>query len=179
MKKPGTITKQDAEEIMRRLDARDRDIFWIGYETGLRIGDILKLTIGDVQHNPLNIYETKSKRRRCIEISEELHEHLQKKYKYRWSFGGGNAHTLIFRGNRGTGRAINRSTYYRRLKKAATALEMHFSAHSARKLYAKNIFELTGSVAAVQEALNHKYITTTATYLDIDLEKMLKNFKPS
>ena len=162
---------------MQLLDERDRDIFRISFETGLRIGDILKLRVYDVQHNPMTIYETKSKRNRLIGISDELHEHLKRKYKYRWSFGFDNALTLIFRGNRGTGKAINRSTYYRRLKRASEALKINFSAHSGRKLFAKNIFEITNSVPAVQEALNHKYITTTATYLDIDIAKMISEYK--
>ena len=132
MNKPGTISRQDAENIMRQLDPRDRDIFRISMETGLRIGDILKLTVSDVQHNPLLIYESKSKRRRQIEISGELHEHLKQKYKYRWSFGFGNASTLLFKSHRGTGKAINRSTYHRRLKRVAEALKINFSAHSGK-----------------------------------------------
>ena len=177
IKKPGTITKQDAENIMRQLDPRDRDIFWISVETGLRIGDILKLQIYDVQHNPMKIYETKTKRSRLIGISDELHEHLKRKYKYRASLWGGNSVILLFKGSRSDGKAINRSTYHRRLKKAATALKINFSAHSGRKLFAQSIFERTGSVPAVQEAMNHKYITTTAAYLDIDLDKLLAEYK--
>ena len=179
MKKPGTITKHDAKNIMCQLDQRDRDIFWISFETGLRIGDILKLQIYDVQHNPMTVYETKSKRSRLIGISDELHEHLKRKYKYRPSLWGGNGSNLLFLSRYGVKKAINRSTYYRRLRKASTVLKINFSAHSGRKLFAMNVFERTGSVPAVQEALHHKYITTTATYLDIDLEKLLAEYKKS
>lgn len=178
MKKPGTITQEDAVKIMHLLEPRDRDIFWISIETGLRIGDILKLTISDVQHNPLNIYESKSKRRRFIEISDELHQHLRKQYKYSGWLSDKNSQRLCFLTNRGTMKAINRSTYYRRLKRASKALKINFSAHSGRKLYAMNIFKRSKSVPAVQNALNHRFITTTATYLDIDIEKMLREFKP-
>jgi integrase len=164
---------------MAELDHQDSTIFWISYETGLRIGDILKLRFADIRDNPLNIYETKSKRVRQIEISEELHRHLNQKFKYRFYFPFGNSLSLCFQSLRKPQKAINRSTYYRRLKKASKALKINFSAHSGRKLYAQNIFEQTGSVPAVQNALNHKYITTTATYLDIDLVKMLSEYKPN
>jgi integrase len=179
MKKPGTITQADAEKILGQLNPlQDRDIFWISCETGLRIGDILKLRVCDVQRNPLDVYESKSRRRRYIEISDELHQHLKQKYKYRFSFGSDNSFNLLFKSPRGTGKAINRSTYYRRLKRATTGLEINCSAHSGRKLYAKSIFERYGNVPAVQNAMNHKYITTTAAYLDIDLTKLLENYKP-
>jgi site-specific recombinase XerD len=64
-------------------------------------------------------------------------------------------------------------TYHRRLKEAARALQIDFSAHSMRKLYALNIFSRTGSLEAVQQAMNHKYIATTATYLGIDINKLI------
>jgi len=177
MKKPATITNGDAAEIMDALTGRDRDIFWIGVETGLRISDILKLRVGDVQKNPLEIYETKSKRTRIIPISDELHKHLVEKYKYRFSFPVGNVLKPVFLTDRGTGRHINRSTYHRHLKRVLGGLKStaNVSAHSTRKLYAQNIFKKTGDIFAVQDAMNHRYVTTTATYLDIDVTELIKN----
>lgn len=64
-------------------------------------------------------------------------------------------------------------TYHRRLKSVADSLKIDFSAHSMRKLYAINIFANTGDLNAVQQAMNHKYITTTATYLGIDINALI------
>jgi len=176
MKKPATITNDEAKKIMGMLTGYDRDIFWIGVETGLRISDILKLRVGDVQRNPLEIYETKSKRMRIIPISDELYTHLREKYRYYFSFPFGNVSKPIFLTHRGTGRHINRSTYHRHLKRVLGALKTktRVSAHSTRKLYAQNIFAKTGNIFAVQNAMNHRYVTTTAAYLDIDVTELIK-----
>jgi hypothetical protein len=43
-----------------------------------------------------------------------------------------------------------------------------------RKLYAYNKLAETGSLTEVQKSLNHKYLTTTMTYLDIDTADIIK-----
>jgi integrase len=158
---------------MRCLNPRDRDIFRIGFESGLRISDILNLRICDVQKNPLEIWESKTKKLRFIKISDDLHRHLTQKYKMRRSFGFDNALECVFRGDRGTGRPIHRASYHKRLKSVSRALRIDFSSHSARKLYAKNLFDEKKSILEVQKALNHKFLTTTATYLDMDADAAL------
>lgn len=47
------------------------------------------------------------------------------------------------------------------------------SAHSFRKLYARSVYAKTHDIHAVQKALNHKYVETTARYLDIDLTALI------
>jgi site-specific recombinase XerC len=65
-----------------------------------------------------------------------------------------------------------RSTYHRRLKRAANVLNIHVSAHSARKFYAQQLFKATGDIFEVQKDFQHKFIADTCRYLDIDYEKL-------
>lgn len=53
--------------------------------------------------------------------------------------------------------------------------EIDCSAHSARKLYAHNIYAKNYDIYEVQKALNHKYISTTATYMGLDLQELIRN----
>jgi len=92
---------------------------------------------------------------------------LQQHTKYRGS------QDYVFWGFRGNRKPPHRSTYHRALKRASAATGIAFSAHSTRKLYARNVFEATKDIFEVQKALNHKYVTTTAGYLGIDLREVV------
>jgi integrase len=156
------------------LELKDQLIFLLAIETGLRISDLVKLRISDLDRNPLEIRETKSKKLRYCPIGDELQERLKRYAPYRFYFPFGNGSDFVFKGIRSNLKPYNRMTYHRRLKRAATALKIDFSAHSTRKLYARTVYAKNGDIFAVQQALNHKYITTTATYLDIDLVGLIK-----
>jgi integrase len=177
MKKPKMITKNEAELIMARLERRDRQIFRLSYETGLRISDVLKLKARHV-NKIMYVREMKTGKERAVEISDELLRELEPgKYD---RYGAQNEIVILacsdkwlFRSPRDAKKHLHRSTYHRHLKKASKGLQIECSAHSARKLYAAELFREKKSISAVQKALNHKYINTTAKYLDIDIEAAL------
>jgi integrase len=167
MKKPATITNAEASSLHVHLNLQDSLIFQLCIETGARISDILKLTASEIRQNPINIYESKSKRARSVSVSEELHKSI-----LRWFTC--DSDKFAFRSPVDVLKPYNRMTYHRHLKRAASFRKINVSAHSARKLYARNVFDKTGDIFEVQQALHHKYITTTATYLDIDLVELIR-----
>jgi integrase len=149
----------------------------LSLETGLRISDILKLKTKDVSIL-LRVRESKTKKWKTVKLSENLYTRL-KAY-------ASNSDNIVFKSLRKPGTHLNRSTYHRHLKRACMALKIDCSAHSARKLYAWNIFELSENIFDVKNALQHEYITTTAAYLDVDIVQLInselrsrkKEFKP-
>jgi integrase len=177
MKKPKMITREQAEQIMSQLSKRDRQIFRLSLETGLRISDVLNLKARHI-NKIMYVKEQKTGKERAVELSDELYNELEK-YKYD-RFGSQNQIVILadsekwlFKSPRGTGRHLHRSSYHRSLKSAGKALKIDFSAHSTRKLYAAELFRAKKSIFEVQKALNHKYVNTTAKYLDLDLEAVL------
>jgi integrase len=175
IKRPGTITEAQAEKILLFLPGPyDRLIWRVALETGARINDILLLTRREARRQPLTLWEHKSKRQRTITLSEQLHSDIS-----RWV--NRDSDYPAFHAARDTRRPLNRATFYRRLQRAAkmTHPPIHVSAHSARKLYAMRIFKRTGDIFEVQKALHHKYVTTTATYLDINLIDLLSAHNPT
>jgi integrase len=111
----------------------------------------------------MTVYEKKSKRKRTFPISEELHTNL----KYLCDFKQDS--DFLFESHHKHGVSVHRSTIHRKIKKALKWQNKSIpdaSSHSARKLYAQNIYEETGSVEKVQQALHHRKISTTLAYLD-------------
>ena len=160
MNKPKTISNEESDKLIHWLDNRYKTIFDLAVQSGLRISDILNLRVKDVS-NPMTVYEKKSKRKRTFTITDKLYNQLiflsdlKSKNDY------------VFESHSKTGVSVHRSTIHRHIKKAAQWSRMDCSTHSARKLYAQNILKETGSVEAVQKAMNHHKLSTTLTYLDI------------
>ena len=120
----------------------------------------------------MTIYEVKSRRERTFKIGKKLFNRLKN-----YCAGKFNS-DFVFHSERKAGKHIHRSTIHRHIKKALRGLNFDCSAHSTRKLYAQNIFKKSRSVKKVQKSLNHRKIEYTATYLDIDINKIVKGAKP-
>jgi integrase len=166
MNKAKLITNEHADAIMAKLSLTERLIFRIAVETGFRISDILHLK-ADIKQT-VAVVERKTKKFRSIKLSDELYQDLLKYSPLYYP------ERYLFKSLRNVSKPYNRMTYHRRLKQAAKALQIDFSAHSTRKLYALNVFRRTGSIEAVQQAMNHKFVTTTATYIGLDLTALIK-----
>jgi len=161
MKKPKPITNDQAAKLLRRLDHRDQLLLRLAIQSGLRISDLLKLTKADIGRT-MTVYESKSRRDRTFKIDAELLQDLQNYLKYK------KYASIVFHSSRDSTKAVHRSTIHRRIKKALRGLKFNASVHSARKLYAHNIFSDTHDLQKVQEALHHRNLLTTLAYLDID-----------
>ena len=161
MNRPPTVTNEQAHRIAARLDFVESLMFRLGIATGLRISDLVRLSMRTIRQNPLNVYESKSRRTRTIKISEELHAEILRRYST-------DSDAYAFYSLRDVSKPYDRTTYHRKLKRALTGLQMNVSAHSTRKLYAQNIFAETNDLETVQKSLNHLKATTTKTYLDIE-----------
>jgi integrase len=167
IKKPKTIKNKQARALQGRVSDADRILIRLAVRSGLRISDLLSLRVEDLG-NTMIVHETKSKRKREFKIGKKLHKELR-------SLTAGRASSdFLFPSVTKSGKHLHRSTVHRRIKRAIKTLDWDCSAHSMRKLYAQNIYRDTGSVKKVQKAMNHHKITTTATYLDIDLDKYLR-----
>ena len=171
MKTAKIISNEDAAKILSHMkNTADKLIFRLSVETGLRISDILELRAGYLDRK-MYVVEKKTGKIRIVEISEELMRDLQSRKDY--ALKKGEPENYAFPSTRTREKHLHRSTYHRRLKRAAASACVDCSAHSGRKLYAKNIFSEKKSIFDVQEALNHKYITTTAPYLGVNINELL------
>lgn len=127
--------------------------FEIAQETGLRVSDIIRLKTPT--RRKFSVIERKTKKPRTVELSPELFSRLKAR-------GG----EYIFPG-KSEGYHLHRDTIGHALKRAARALKLPegFGMHSARKMYALDLFEKTGNLFSVQSALNHAHSDTTLRYL--------------
>jgi len=152
------------------LNQQDKLIFRLSIETGLRISDVLNLRRIDLGR-VITLREQKTQKLRTVELSDAL---LNDLVSYWGSWYDIKSSDMLFRSSRKPSVSVCRSGYHRRLKKASRATGIDFSAHSTRKLFAQELMSSTGDIFLVQKALNHKFLTDTCNYLDINLTEIIK-----
>ena len=125
--------------------------------TGLRVGDVLALRTEQLSRQ-FWIVEAKTKKRRRVNLKQELLDELKKQAGKYWVF----PHRDDPKKHR------TRQTVWKDVKRAAKAfrLPQNVAVHSLRKVYAHEMLQSSkGDLKKVQRALNHSDAATTMIYV--------------
>ena len=122
---------------------------------GVRIGDILEMKTEVLDGKYWSFKERKTGKRKRVKLSKRHKAELRKIAGKIYVF----EHRTDFRKHR------TRQAVYKDIKRLAIALGYkHITPHSARKLYAVNLYAKSGDMGKVQKALNHDDPAVTALY---------------
>lgn len=127
---------------------------WVALETGLRVGDVVKLRVSNLKADGIHYKAQKTKKNGVAKISAELRKYLNKKGKW------------LFPSPYKKGEHITRQCVWSRIKKACERAGLSaegISPHSLRKVFAVELYREKG-FKAVQEALQHSNGATTEIY---------------
>ena len=146
-------------------------MFHLLKETGFRLDDILSIRLWEAQkaleRNELTLREHKTAKSRTVTLTDTARDALRHLTLYR-STSHPLGYLLPTMRNRKK-RKIHRSTIYKNWREAVSRAKLdradEVTVHSIRKLYARNLYERTGSLIAVQKDLNHRYKSTTLLYV--------------
>ncbi|MEC0348009.1 tyrosine-type recombinase/integrase [Peribacillus frigoritolerans] len=163
--------------LKRHCSERDYILFVVGCETGLRVGDLLKLTTRQVldlknkQHKILRVKEGKTQKIRDMYIAncfEEVFEYAQSVPS-----------PYLFPSRKGEG-PITPTQAYRQLNKAAEFAGVeHVGNHTLRKTFGYWFYKATKDIAMLQRILHHSHPSVTLRYIGITEEEtnnVLKHF---
>ena len=150
-------------------------LFCTGINTALRIWDILKLRVSDIETGYVHTTETKTGKRKQFPINDSLMAVLQ---NYVREFKLQDDDFLFF-SNRKDGlkniKHIDQSQAYRLLKEVIEELypEIHFSTHVLRKTCAFWLYQNSGKdITLVMHALNHSSIAVSMRYIGLNQESV-------
>ena len=152
---------------------RDYILFLIGINTGLRVGDLLKLKTKDLKRKKkIIILEGKTKKPRTISLAniyDEVQQYITT-LESEW----------IFPSRKGN-KPITPTQAYRQLNKAASMVDINegIGTHTMRKTFGYWFYKQTKDVAKLQAILNHSHPEITLRYIGItdeEIEKDLQNF---
>lgn len=163
------VPKGDFEHILAALTPENRLACEISLSTGLRIGDVLALTPEKVRKQRFTVREQKTGKTKAVRLPKELVNR---------SLACAGQH-YIFEHRTDGRKHRTRQAVYKDLKRVARLFNCHknITPHSARKVYAVEEFERTGSLQKVQKLLNHSDEAVTMLYAMANLVNQRKAFK--
>jgi integrase len=129
-------------------------------DTGMRIGDILRLKRSVTKKGTFTVVEAKTKKKKACELSESTLKLLQ---AYMQSNPASGKHSLFI--NPRTHKPYTRQTIWKSFKVSSKRLNMrHIGTHSIRKTFAQDEYKRVG-LEGLQNKLNHGSSKITAVYL--------------
>lgn len=141
--------------ILQALMPANRRACMVSLATGLRIGDVLRLTTEKIKKQRFTVREEKTGKSRRIYLRKSLWRELMANAGDIWVFPGRNPM-----------KHRTRQAVWKDLKRAQKMfrVEANIGAHSMRKIAAVDLFRRTGDLQLVQEFLNHDRDSTTMIY---------------
>ena len=152
---------------------RDYILFLIGINTGLRVGDLLKLKVSDLKRKKkVVILEGKTNKPRTINLAN-IYDEIQ-------SYINQIDSEWLFPSRKGD-KPITPTQAYRQLNKASSMVDMEdgIGTHTMRKTFGYWFYKQTKDVAKLQMILNNSHPEITLRYISItaeEIEKELDNF---
>ena len=174
----------DAMNLIRKL-AKDGNykmslLVAIGCFTGLRISDILALRWKQILGvSEFAIVEKKTGKRRTIRLNAELQCHIVDCYNHIQPIG---IESPILVSQKGTVFSVQRiNAILKDLKKKYRLKINHFSCHSLRKTFGRQVYNMNSDSAELalvklMELFNHSSVAITKRYLGLRQEEILETY---
>jgi integrase len=174
------LTEPEVDAVLAHMEgpggARDRALFLLGIRSGFRISEILSLRLCDVVQAGQVVERVRVMRRhmkgkregRTVLLHPAARAALSTWLEELQSAGYMTADSFVFQSRRGPNQAIGRVQAWRILRRAFAwaGLTGNLGTHSMRKTFANRIYErLDGDLVKTAQALAHRSISSTASYL--------------
>lgn len=184
---PKVLNMQQVDALLNAPDTttswglRDRAILEVMYATGLRVSELIGLTIDEL-HLDLGFLQTigKGNKERIVPLGEEA-EYWVSEYLalIRPSFAQKSKQpsAAVFLTERGN--AFTRQGIWKNLKKyvALANIDFEVSPHMLRHSFATHLLENGADLRMVQELLGHSDISTTQIYTHITQQRLQKVYR--
>lgn len=158
------LLNREIDLVLSALTDENRLVIRTALATGLRVGDVLKLTPDRLKPH-FWVTEEKTGKKRQVGLPEPLLSDLKNHAGRDWVFPG-----------RDPRKHRTRQAVWKDVKRAAKSFRIpqNVGPHSFRKVYAVDLLRKYGDIARVQRALNHDSETITMIYALADMQLSAK-----
>jgi len=149
---------------------RERVLFILGINSGLRISDLLNLRWKDVSGSSVTVKEQKTGKTKRFPLNDACVEALRSIPK-----GKPAEYIFVSHSNRNgsESKPWTRQYIWQILNQAAKAVGLEeVGTHTLRKTFAYHVFTATKNLTLVQKLLNHSSPATTLRYIGIEQEEL-------
>lgn len=176
-KLPKVISYEEIEKLLKnRLTIKEKAVFELLYATGLRVSELVNLTVKNVDFKTALIRTTgKGSKDRIVPMGKKAKEALSRYMKERnlllkAKMGSGAESDYIFLNDKSE--KISRQWVYNFIKKQGETINKTISPHTIRHSFATHLLENGADLRAVQELLGHRSVVTTQLYTHISKKRL-------
>jgi len=175
-KLPVVLSKEEIAKILNSVDnVKHKAILMIAYSSGLRVSEVVKLKVEDIDSNRMLIHIKGSKGRKdrytllSKTVLETIKEYLKKYRPQKWLFEG------VREGRYLSARTADK-IFIIACKKAGINKEVSF--HTLRHSFATHLLEGGTDLRYIQELLGHAHSKTTEIYTHVSTKSLGKIVSP-
>lgn len=151
------------KEFLNNQSSRNRFLFLFGVNSGLKITDILPLTVEDVKYTSHLTIQEKTGNIRRIKITPSLKAEIED-----YTRGKGDEEFLF--PSREGNKPISRVTAWNILKEAASAVGIQGSIGTAtlRKTFGYHYYQQTKDLSTLQRIFGHSSVSVTLNFIGVE-----------
>ncbi|CUH97401.1 hypothetical protein P22_3530 [Propionispora sp. 2/2-37] len=170
---------ENMKRYLKEQNLRDWLLFTLGINSGLRISDLLKLTIEDVKgKDRISLREQKTGKTKDFPLSDTCKKAIAEYLKSIDQTEGILFASRKGKGSKGTG-AISRQQAYDILNKAAREVgvinkknDISIGTHTLRKTFGYWAYKAGYDITKIQKLLNHSAPSVTLAYIGITKDQL-------
>jgi integrase/recombinase XerD len=181
---PEVLTREEVERLLKVPEGdnppalRDRAMLELFYSSGLRVSEVVNLTINDISlEQGYIITMGKGKKERMVPMGEVAVEALQEYLKRGRPFLEKNNKTKkLFLNKRGN--CLTRQGVWKMIKQMAlkAGITRDISPHTLRHSFATHLLEGGADLRSLQALLGHAAISTTQIYTHLDQHRIKREY---
>ena len=177
---PGVLSETQVDELLRAPDVstarglRDRAMLELLYASGLRVSELVALTLTRVDQMQNTVRVTgKGAKERLVPYGEEAADWLERYLAQgRPELLAGRAGDALFPGRRE--KAITRQAFWQAIKRYAlrAGIDREISPHTLRHAFATHLLDHGADLRVLQMLLGHRDLSTTQIYTHVARERL-------
>jgi integrase/recombinase XerD len=182
---PNVLTDEEVECLLDSFDEskpgeiRDRAMTEVMYASGLRVSELLNLTLGDINAGEgfVKVRSGKGQKDRLVPIGEFALDALNTYYKeVRSKIPHAKDSKYVFLNMRGG--KLSRQYFWKQIKMYASrcGIKTPITPHSLRHSFATHLLENGANLREVQQMLGHSKIETTQIYTHVSARRILSAY---
>ncbi len=167
-------------DISTSLGLRDRTILEVLYTTGIRVGELIKIKVGDIDFSDLNIkIFGKGNKERYVYFDDICKSYLEKYIETSRETLNKLKVEELFLNHLGSGLTERGITFILNRIIKQTSLQKHISPHMLRHTFATELLNQGCDLTSVQQLLGHASLKTTQVYTHVSLAQLQQVYQQS
>ncbi len=182
---PDVISVEEMCKLLDNIDTstplgyRNKTMFELMYATGIRVSELLDISIHDLHLSESNLLiHGKGNKQRLLPIPDSTMEYLLQYIKIiRFKLKNDKLIDTLFLNNRGG--KLTRMGFWKILHKCAleAGITSHLSPHTIRHSFATHLLEAGANLRIVQTLLGHSSLDTTQIYTSVNISYLIEEHK--